>query len=97
MSEASNAAGQSVFIVGGANSAGQAAVYFSRHAESVTILVRGTSLAASMSHYLIQQIETIPNIPVRTCTEVIAGSGNEHLETLTLRDNTSGATEVGPC
>jgi thioredoxin reductase (NADPH) len=94
MSEASNAVGQHVYIVGGANSAGQAAVYFSRHAESVTILVRGTSLAASMSHYLVQQIETIPNIQVRTCTQVVAGSGDEHLETLTLRDNTTGATEV---
>jgi thioredoxin reductase (NADPH) len=94
MSEASSAAGENVFIVGGANSAGQAAVYFSRHAEAVTILVRGTSLAASMSHYLIQQIEAIPNISVRTCTEVIAGNGNEHLESLTLRDNTSGTTEV---
>src|SRR5580700_3852735 len=94
MSEASNAAGQHVYIVGGANSAGQAAVYFSRHAESVTVLVRGTSLAASMSHYLVQQIETISNIEVRTCTEVVAGDGNEHLERLTLRDNTSGATEV---
>jgi thioredoxin reductase (NADPH) len=94
MSEAANAAGQHVFIVGGANSAGQAAVYFARHAESVTILVRGTSLEASMSHYLVQQIETVPNIEVRTCTEVIAGSGQEHLEKLTLRDNTSGATEV---
>jgi thioredoxin reductase (NADPH) len=94
MSEASNAAGQNVYIVGGANSAGQAAVYFSRHAESVTILVRGASLEASMSHYLIQQIESISNITVRTCTEVIAGDGKEHLERLTLRDNTSGATEV---
>jgi thioredoxin reductase (NADPH) len=69
-------------------------VYFSRHASSVTILVRSTSLAASMSHYLVQQIETIPNVEVRTCTEVIAGSGDEHLETLTLRDNTAGTTEV---
>src|SRR6202167_3701250 len=93
MSEASNAAGQHVYIVGGANSAGQAAVYFARHAESVTILVRGTSLEASMSHYLVQQIETISNIEVRTCTEVVAGSGGEHLESLTLRDNTSGVTE----
>jgi thioredoxin reductase (NADPH) len=94
MSEASNAAGQNVFIVGGANSAGQAAVYFARHANLVTILVRGTSLAASMSHYLIQQIETIPNIAVCTCTEVVAGTGGEHLESLTLRDNTTGTTEV---
>src|SRR5271167_24142 len=58
MSEASNAAGQHVYIVGGANSAGQAAVYFARHAAPVTILIRGSSLEASMSHYLVQQIET---------------------------------------
>ena len=94
MSEASNASGHDVYIVGGANSAGQAAVYFARHARSVTILVRGTSLAASMSHYLVQQIDAIPNIHVRTCTEVIEGTGDEHLETLTLRDNTTGSTEV---
>ena len=61
---------------------------------SVTILVRGTSLAASMSHYLVQQIDAIPNIHVRTCTEVIEGTGDEHLETLTLRNNTTGSTEV---
>jgi thioredoxin reductase (NADPH) len=93
MSEATNAAGQDVYIIGGANSAGQAAVYFSRHAKTVTILVRGNSLAASMSHYLVQQIEAIENIAVRTCTEVVAAAGREHLESLTLRDNTSGATE----
>jgi thioredoxin reductase (NADPH) len=94
MSETSNAADQDIFIVGGANSAGQAAVYFARHARSVTILVRGATLAVSMSHYLVQQIEAIPNITVRTCTEVVEGSGDEHLETLTLRDNTTGTTEV---
>jgi thioredoxin reductase (NADPH) len=94
MSEATNAAGQDVYIIGGANSAGQAAVYFARHAKTVTILVRGNSLAASMSHYLVQQIDAIENISVRTCTEVIEATGGEHLETLTLRDSTSGATEV---
>jgi thioredoxin reductase (NADPH) len=93
MSEASNTAGHDVYIVGGANSAGQAAVYFSRHAKSVHILVRGTSLAASMSHYLIEQVEAIPNITVHTCTEVVEGRGTEHLESLTLRDNTTGSTE----
>jgi thioredoxin reductase (NADPH) len=93
MSEALNCAGQDVYIVGGANSAGQAAVYFSRHARSVTILVRGKSLDSSMSYYLIQQIGGIPNIEVRTCTEVIEGHGEEHLERLTLLDNATGATE----
>ena len=94
MSESSNAADHDVYIVGGANSAGQAAVHFSRHARSVTMLIRGTSLASSMSHYLIRQTEAIDNITVRTCTEVVGGAGHEHLESLTLRDNTTGSTEV---
>jgi thioredoxin reductase (NADPH) len=94
MSEAAACAGQDVYIVGGANSAGQAAVYFSRHARSVIILVRGSRLELSMSYYLVQQIAAIPNITVRTCTEVIEGHGDEHLESLTLLDNATGAKEV---
>ena len=94
MSEATACVGEDVYIVGGANSAGQAAVYFARHARSVTILVRGASLEASMSYYLVQQIAVIPNITVRTCTEVIEGKGDEHLESITLLDKTTGATEV---
>ena len=94
MSEAVNCADQDVYIVGAANSAGQAAVYLSRYARSVTILVRGSSLEGSMSYYLVQQIAAIPTIAVRTCTEVIEVSGREHLEKLTLRDNASGATDV---
>ncbi|MBO0747734.1 MAG: FAD-dependent oxidoreductase [Acidimicrobiaceae bacterium] len=93
MSEAVECEGSDVFIVGGANSAGQAAVYFARWARSVTILVRAASLEGSMSYYLIQQLRAVPNISVRTGTEVAAASGNGHLETLTLRDNTTGATE----
>jgi thioredoxin reductase (NADPH) len=85
---------QDVYIVGGANSAGQAAVYLSRVARSVTILVRGASLHSSMSYYLIQQIGNIPNISVRGCTEVAAAHGGDHLERLTLRDNSSGATQT---
>jgi thioredoxin reductase (NADPH) len=86
--------GQDVFIVGGANSAGQAAVYLSRGAKSVTILVRGPSLERSMSYYLIQQIAGIGSISVRTCTEVIAAHGTDHLESLTLRDSRDGSTET---
>jgi thioredoxin reductase (NADPH) len=82
-----------VFIVGGANSAGQAAVYLARFARSVTMLVRGGSLELSMSYYLIQQIAGIGNISVRTCTEVIEAQGDGHLEQLTLRDLNTGATE----
>jgi len=94
LTEASACLGQDVYVVGGANSAGQAAVYLSRHAKSVTLLVRGAALEKSMSYYLIQQIADIPNISVRTCTEVIAASGEDHLESLTLRDTASGRTET---
>ncbi len=93
LTEAAACGGQDVFIVGGANSAGQAAVYLSRGAKSVTICVRGPSLDKSMSYYLIQQIAGIPSISVRTCTEVAAAHGTDHLERLTLRDSTDGSTE----
>jgi thioredoxin reductase (NADPH) len=94
LTEAAACTGQDVFIVGGANSAGQAAAYLSRSAKSVTILVRGPSLEKSMSYYLIQQIAAIPSISVRTCTEVIAAHGSDHLENLTLRDTAAGGTET---
>jgi thioredoxin reductase (NADPH) len=93
LTEAESCQGQDVYIVGGANSAGQAAVYLARHAKTVTILVRGSSLAASMSYYLIQQIEQERNITVRTGTVVEAAHGSDHLERLTLRDVASGETE----
>ena len=93
LTEAAACSGQDVFIVGGANSAGQAAVYLSRGAKSVTILVRGPSLERSMSYYLVEQIRNIPNISVRTCTEVTGCDGSDHLECLTLRDTSTGATE----
>ena len=94
LTEAAACSGQDVFIVGGANSAGQAAVYLARGAKSVTILVRGSSLERSMSYYLIQQIGDIPTISVRTCTEVVAAEGTDHLESLTLRDTSTGSTEI---
>ncbi len=94
LTEAAACKSQDVYIVGGANSAGQAAVYLSRGARSVTILVRGASLQRSMSYYLVQQIENIPNISVRTCTEVIGAHGDGHLETLTLRNTANGETET---
>jgi thioredoxin reductase (NADPH) len=92
--EAPSCAGETVYVVGGANSAGQAAMNFSRYAQRVVMLVRGPSLQASMSQYLIEQIEAVEHIEVRTCTEVIAASGDEHLEKLTLRDRTSGDEQV---
>jgi thioredoxin reductase (NADPH) len=94
LTEAPSCAGQDVYIVGGANSAGQAAMHFARHARRVTLVVRGTSLEASMSHYLIQQIAAVDAITVRTCTEVIAATGDGHLEQITLRDSASGDTET---
>jgi thioredoxin reductase (NADPH) len=96
LTEAVGCTGQDIFIVGGANSAGQAAVYLARTAQSVTILVRGKSLESSMSYYLIQQIAGIANIKVRSCTEVISAEGDGHLEKLTLRDSSTGATETVP-
>src|SRR6201995_5035375 len=94
LTEAAACVDNDVYIVGGANSAGQSAVYLSRHAKSVTILVRGPSLERSMSYYLIKQIEDVPNISVRTCTEVIEAHGEDHLESLTLRSTASGGTET---
>ncbi|MFB0633294.1 FAD-dependent oxidoreductase [Streptomyces sp. AB3(2024)] len=94
LTEAASCQGQDVYIVGGANSAGQAAMYLARGAKSVTLLVRGESLRASMSHYLIQQIEAAANITVRTRTVVDEAHGDGHLEQLTLRDVDTAATEL---
>jgi thioredoxin reductase (NADPH) len=77
---------QDVYVVGGGNSAGQAAMYFSQYARQVTILVRGEGLAATMSRYLIDQIAETPNIRVLSHTEVQEVVGSDHLERLTLRD-----------
>jgi thioredoxin reductase (NADPH) len=85
-------AGEDIYIVGAANSAGQAAVFLAQHAQQVTLLVRADSLEQSMSYYLIRQINEIPNINVRLTTEVIAAHGDDHLEELTLCD-TRGRTE----
>ena len=94
LTEAIGCADQDVYIVGGANSAGQAAVYLSRQAKSVTMLVRSPSLQKSMSHYLIQQIADIPSITVRTCTEITEAHGGDHLEQLTLRDSNTSGTDI---
>jgi thioredoxin reductase (NADPH) len=98
VSDSSECKGEDVYIVGGANSAGQAAMYMSRTAKSVTLLVRGPSLAASMSYYLIQQIEKNDNITVRTCTEVVDSLGeDDHLTGLVLFDRQSGEKETVTC
>ena len=85
LAEAKSCADEIVYIVGGANSAGQAAMYFSRYAGKVHMLVRADSLNKSMSKYLIDQIKATPNITVETCTEIVSMSGNGHLECLTLK------------
>jgi len=84
VTEASTCAGDDVYIVGGANSAGQAAVFLARHARRVTLLVRAGSLEKSMSYYLIRQISEIPNIEVRVSTDVVELHGDDHLEAITL-------------
>jgi thioredoxin reductase (NADPH) len=96
MTEAAECADRDVFIVGGANSAGQAAVFFSRYARSVCLLVRGPSLEASMSAYLIEQVAAIPSISVRTCTTVAAAHGDGHLEAITVEDARSGERTTLP-
>jgi thioredoxin reductase (NADPH) len=96
VTEASACAGDDIYIVGGANSAGQAAVFLSRHARQVTLLVRADNLDKSMSHYLIRQIDEIPNIEVRVTTEVVAVHGDDHLEEITLCDGTTGKRETVP-
>ncbi|MDT6982272.1 FAD-dependent oxidoreductase [Streptomyces lusitanus] len=93
LTEAPACQDQDVYIVGGANSAGQAAMYLSRFAKSVTLLVRGPDLAASMSYYLIEQIGRVPNISVRCGTVVEEAHGDGHLERLTLRETDSGHTD----
>ena len=95
VSDSTECAGEDVYIVGGANSAGQAAMFMSKAAKSVTLLVRGPSLEASMSHYLIQQIEATDNIHVRTCTEVVEALGeDDHLTGLVLENKQTGETET---
>lgn len=95
LSEAAACRDRDVFIVGGANSAGQAALLFSRYARRVTILVRGESLEASMSRYLISRIAEAANIEVRTGTVVTAVAGDQHLERITIQSG-AAAPETLP-
>lgn len=90
VSEAPAMAGKDAYVVGGANSAGQAALHLADYARSVTLIVRAASLGARMSHYLVQELEAAPNVEVRLDTEVVGGGGDGHLEYLDLR---SRATE----
>jgi thioredoxin reductase (NADPH) len=91
--EAPALAGEAVYVVGGANSAGQAALHLAKYAAQVTLLVRGGSLEDGMSDYLITQITATPNIAVRLRTRVVNGGGAERLEHLTLEDGQTGQQE----
>jgi thioredoxin reductase (NADPH) len=95
-SEAPTTVDEEVYVVGGANSAGQAALHLAEFARRVTLVVRGESLAKGMSHYLVTQVEATPNIDVRLGTEVVGGGAGEDgwLESLTIRSHADGATET---
>ncbi len=93
LTEAPNYADRPVYVVGGANSAGQGSMLFSRYASKVTMLVRNSSLAGSMSAYLIEQIAATPNIEVLTRREVVAVHGDPQLEAITVLDRDSGEEE----
>jgi len=95
-SEASQCQGDEVYVVGAANSAGQAALNLARYAGRVVLVARAATIAATMSQYLITRIEAAPNIEVRYRSEVAAASGDGHLERLTLTDTGSGAVEEVP-
>ncbi len=93
-SEAHGMANSDVYVLGGANSAGQAALHLARFARQVTIVVRGKSLDAGMSHYLARQIEVTPRVRVRLGTQIVGGGGDGWLERLVLRDRLNGTEET---
>jgi thioredoxin reductase (NADPH) len=96
LTEAISCRDDAVYTVGAGNSAGQAALYLADYASRITMLVRGESLAASMSQYLVERIETHPGIVVRTHTEVAAAHGKGHLEAVTIANNRTGEQETCP-
>jgi thioredoxin reductase (NADPH) len=95
-SEAQQCQGEVVYVVGAANSAGQAALNFAREASRVVMVVRGADLESGMSQYLVDRIHAAPNIELRLNSEVVAVGGDGHLETVTLADRDSGAQEELP-
>ena len=100
VSEAPAMRGRNVFVVGGGNSAGQAAMHLARWADQVTVLVRAESLTGSMSDYLIREINAAPNIDVSYGVEVVDGTGADHLETLVLEEKhpaRGGTSPPTPC
>jgi thioredoxin reductase (NADPH) len=92
-SEARAMKGRDVCVVGAGNSAGQAAAHLAKYAASVTMLVRGDTLATSMSDYLITELRQLPNVTVHLGVEVVDGEGNGRLEELTIRDRRAGTSE----
>ena len=92
--EALGTVGQDIFLIGGGNSAGQAAMFFANYARSVTLLVRGSSLAATMSHYLIEQLASKSNIAVRTRCRVVRIEGSDHVEQVVIENRETGETRI---
>ncbi|MGZ3416875.1 MAG: FAD-dependent oxidoreductase [Polyangiales bacterium] len=95
-SEATATQGRDVFLIGAGNSAGQAALFFANHAHTVTLVVRGDALGKSMSHYLIQQLQTKPNVRVELRSEVVGLHGGEQLEEIDVIDHRTGTTRRVP-
>jgi thioredoxin reductase (NADPH) len=93
-SEAPAMADRDVYVLGGANSAGQAALHLARYARRVTLVARAPSLDAGMSHYLVRQVEATPKLQVRLGTEIVGGGGDGWLEQLVLRDRADGSEET---
>ena len=97
MTQALSCRDEDVYMVGGANSAGQAAMYFSKYAKQATMLVRGGSLAKSMSQYLIDQINSTGNIRVWLNSSVVEVKGENRLEAITVADAKTGEKKSVPC
>jgi thioredoxin reductase (NADPH) len=96
MTEALSFKDEDVFVVGGANSAGQAAMYFSKYARRVVMLVRGSSLSASMSQYLIDQLKKTPNVQIEYNSNVVEAHGSDHLEAVSIHCATTNETNRVP-
>jgi thioredoxin reductase (NADPH) len=96
MTEALNCKDEDVFVIGGANSAGQAAMYFSKYARRVVMLVRGSSLSASMSQYLIDQLKQTPNVQIEYNTTIVEAHGGDHLEAVSIHCATTNETNQVP-
>jgi thioredoxin reductase (NADPH) len=92
-SEAAQCLGEEVYVVGAANSAGQAVLNLARYAKRVVMLVRAATLEATMSQYLVERILAAPNVEVRYRTQVVDSAGDDHLETITVRDTEHGVEE----